>query len=174
MADNITIAGATLASDEVGGNHHQRIKPTWGVDGIANDTNLTTPMPVEAVGETGVLSKQGTNLTVQYATISCATGAANDIVAATAGQVIRVLSLSLFATGTANTVYFHDDTPTALLADGTRPIPLDKTGAAGAAGVVLGFNPHGWFQTGTGKKLQLTLSAAQGVAGCISYVKYTA
>ena len=42
MADNLGYtpgSGATVASDDVGGFHHQRVKPTWGADGTANDVD---------------------------------------------------------------------------------------------------------------------------------------
>lgn len=49
MADNIAItagAGTTVASDDIGGVHYQRVKMVWGVDGTASDANATTPLPV--------------------------------------------------------------------------------------------------------------------------------
>lgn len=50
MADNVAItagSGTTIAADDVGsGVLHQRVKVTWGADGTGNDTNATTPLPV--------------------------------------------------------------------------------------------------------------------------------
>lgn len=48
MADNVAITpgtGATIATDEIGGFHFQRIKPTWGADGTATDVSRTNPLP---------------------------------------------------------------------------------------------------------------------------------
>lgn len=50
MVDNVSItsgAGTTIAADDVDGVKFQRVKPAWGVDGVANDVNATTPLPVE-------------------------------------------------------------------------------------------------------------------------------
>jgi hypothetical protein len=50
MVDNVAItagAGTTVATDEVGGFHHQRVKVVWGVDGTVNDTSATNPLPIK-------------------------------------------------------------------------------------------------------------------------------
>ncbi len=49
MADNVNItpgAGKVIAADDIGGVMHQRVKVTWGADGVANDANTATPLPV--------------------------------------------------------------------------------------------------------------------------------
>lgn len=51
MADNITIkdgAGVdrTVAADDVGGVHTERVKLGWGADGVYNDVSATNPMPI--------------------------------------------------------------------------------------------------------------------------------
>lgn len=51
MADNVTInsnttTGATVASDDVGGIQFQRVKQSFGVDGVATDVSATNPLPV--------------------------------------------------------------------------------------------------------------------------------
>lgn len=54
MADNLGYTpgtGETVATDEIGGAHYQRVKLVWGEDGIANDVNSTTPMPVQVIGD---------------------------------------------------------------------------------------------------------------------------
>ena len=54
MADNVGYtpgSGATIAADDIGGILFQRVKPTWGSDGVANDVNETTPLPVTATQE---------------------------------------------------------------------------------------------------------------------------
>lgn len=52
MADNIDItagSGKTIATDEVGGFHHQRVKVTWGPDGTGNDADTASgkPLPIQ-------------------------------------------------------------------------------------------------------------------------------
>lgn len=50
MADDIVLdpgaGGATLATDEIGGIHHQRVKAEYGLDGVATDVSHTNPFPV--------------------------------------------------------------------------------------------------------------------------------
>ena len=54
MADNVGYtpgSGEIIATDDIGGVQYQRVKPVWGTDGVANDVNANTPLPVEAYGE---------------------------------------------------------------------------------------------------------------------------
>ena len=54
MADNFVAnpgtGGSTFAADDIGGVFYPRVKVTWGADGVANDANATTPMPVQISG----------------------------------------------------------------------------------------------------------------------------
>ena len=48
-ADNISVtqgSGTTMATDDVGSAHYQRVKSVWGADGSVNDTSAAAPMPV--------------------------------------------------------------------------------------------------------------------------------
>ena len=50
MADNLGYTpgvGATVATDEVGGFHYQRVKLVSGADGIVDDVTTASPLPVE-------------------------------------------------------------------------------------------------------------------------------
>lgn len=54
MADNVGYTpgtGEIIATDDIGGVQFQRVKQVWGADGIANDVNATTPLPVQVIGE---------------------------------------------------------------------------------------------------------------------------
>jgi hypothetical protein len=54
MADNVPItagSGTTIASDDIGGVQHQRVKLSIGEDGSATDASRTNPVPMEAIGE---------------------------------------------------------------------------------------------------------------------------
>jgi hypothetical protein len=55
MADNVAItagAGTTIATDDIGGVQHQRIKLTMGADGVSEgDVSSANPMPVIGKGE---------------------------------------------------------------------------------------------------------------------------
>ncbi len=49
MADNVAItagAGTTIASDDIGGVQHQRVKLQHGTDGSASDVAYNNPLPV--------------------------------------------------------------------------------------------------------------------------------
>lgn len=50
MADNVILnlgsGGSTVASDDIGGIQYQRIKNTFGADGVATDVSSANPMPV--------------------------------------------------------------------------------------------------------------------------------
>jgi hypothetical protein len=55
MADNLAYtpgSGATVASDDVGGAHYQRVKIVTGADGVVDgDVSEANPMPVMGQGE---------------------------------------------------------------------------------------------------------------------------
>jgi hypothetical protein len=54
MADNVPItagSGTNIASDDIGGVQHQRVKLSIGEDGTAVDASRTNPVPMEAIGE---------------------------------------------------------------------------------------------------------------------------
>jgi hypothetical protein len=55
MADNVAItpgAGASIATDDIGGQHHQRVKVVIGADGVSNgDVSASNPLPVDVTGE---------------------------------------------------------------------------------------------------------------------------
>lgn len=59
MADNIPVTagvGTSVATDEIGGAHYQRVKVTFGVDGAAADVSASTPLPVAIQGALGAVS----------------------------------------------------------------------------------------------------------------------
>ena len=68
MADNLAVTpgvGASIAADDVGGVLYQRVKLTWGPDGIGNDVDIASGkmMPVQLRSSTGVdLIKAGSTL----------------------------------------------------------------------------------------------------------------
>lgn len=47
MADNTLQTGTdTIATDDIGGVKHQRVKVEYGADGSATDVSSTNPLPV--------------------------------------------------------------------------------------------------------------------------------
>lgn len=47
MADNITVTGAVLASDDIGGVQYPRTKLSIGADGAAADVHAGNPLPAD-------------------------------------------------------------------------------------------------------------------------------
>jgi hypothetical protein len=119
-------------------------------------------MPVSATLESSQMSNVGTILTPKFAAIALSSSGNTTVVAAVTSKKIRVLSLWMVANGTVN-VKFQTGT------GGT-----DLTGLAYLVvntGMVLPFNPAGWFETGSGVLLNANLSAAIAVGGSLSYVE---
>lgn len=62
MADNLLttaqvlaalqLTEATIATDEIGGVHYQRLKLTFGLNGTATDCSASNPLPVQLVSST--------------------------------------------------------------------------------------------------------------------------
>lgn len=66
MADNTqlnasTTVGDLIASDDIGGTKHQRVKIEHGADGSATDVSLASPLPTRMTGATATLSTTGGN-----------------------------------------------------------------------------------------------------------------
>jgi len=55
MADNTVLntgsGGDTIATDDIGGVKHQRVKVEYGADGSATDVSATNPLPVRQVAD---------------------------------------------------------------------------------------------------------------------------
>lgn len=169
MADNVILnpgsAGSTIAADDIGGVHFQRNKLIFGPDGTnSGDVSLTVPLPVGAVLRTDAIAENSTTLLVpKFAVISASTAGDNTLVVAVASKKLRVLSLALVATGGANTIRFESGASGTALS-GQMDITSDGQ-------LVLPFNPVGWVESAAGVLLNLELSAATSVAGCLTYVE---
>jgi hypothetical protein len=100
---------------------------------------------------------------VKYAIIDAAATPNNTIVtSAGAGKRIRVLSCFLVASGTVVARFEGGAGGTAL----TGQMNLTTN-----SGFTLPYNPAGWFQTADNTLLNLELSAAVSVDGCLTYVE---
>lgn len=90
MADNVTLnsgsGGASLAADDIGGVHHQRVKVQYGTDGNATDVSDTNPLPIDDAGGSITVDNGGAfavqaaqsgawNVTNVSGTVSLPTGA---------------------------------------------------------------------------------------------------
>lgn len=99
---------------------------------------------------------------VKYAVIDAAASGDNTLVSAVTGKKIRVLSAFLVASNTV-TVRFESG------ASGTA---LTGQMVLGASTVVpFAYNPHGHFETAAGALLNLELSGAVSVDGCLTYIE---
>ena len=111
----------------------------------------------------GVLDyNSGNPIATKFAAISAASSGNNTIVSAVADKKIRVLSLVLSASASVNAKFQSG-------ASGTDLTGLYYLAANG--GVVLPTNQHGWFETAASALLNLNLSAANAVGGCLTYIE---
>jgi hypothetical protein len=191
-ANSAAIAASLAIVDDWDEADRAKVNPIAGQAGVQGNSGAVTALTQRVVLATDVALPAGTNLlgkaavgedckivydgttsvTVKYANIDTATSGNNAIVAAVANKKIKVVSLFLAASGAVD-VYFNDGT--ANLLGGTRKVKLDNTGAVGSGGFVLQENLKGWFETAAvNRPLNLNLSAAIGVAGCLAYVEVDA
>jgi hypothetical protein len=52
VTDNISVTagtGTTIATDDVGGTHYQKVKPVWGASDTVTDITASTPLPVDVI-----------------------------------------------------------------------------------------------------------------------------
>lgn len=161
MADNVAItagSGTAIAADDISSVYYQRVKPTWGVDGVANDTNATTPMPVQetpvttgGVSVSRIVSEATTNAT----SVKGSAGQVYGLIAVNTNSSARYLKL--YNKATAPTV--GSDTPFMTIALlGTGGIGFDLT--------------HG-IPFGTGIALALTTGAADADTGAVALSEIT-
>jgi hypothetical protein len=111
---------------------------------------------------TGVLKNNGVVYSIKYAVIDAASSGDNTIVSAVTGKKIRVLSCFLVAAGIVNVRFESAAGGTAL----TGQMNLTTY-----SGFVLPFNEGGWFETVAAELLNLELSGAISVDGCLTYVE---
>jgi hypothetical protein len=102
-----------------------------------------------------------TALTPQFKVISCSSSGNNEIVALVSAKKIRVLQWIVTASAAVNFKW--------------RTASTDISGlfyaAAAGGGAGGAFNPLGHFQTASGEALNLNLSGATAVGGCLVYVE---
>ena len=110
--------------------------------------------------ETEAFVQGNTTTIIKRVAIDTATSGDNTIIAAVAGKKIRVLSLALIPSA-AVTARFETG------AGGTALTGQMQLGAK--VNLILDYNPAGWFETTAGALLNLELSGATSVDGCIVY-----
>lgn len=128
MADNVITdpgtGGATLATDDIGGVHHQRVKVQYGVDGAATDVSNSNPMPI---------GDAGGSITIDNATLTSLAAAINSNrvdVNIAAGGISGVTDDAALTPGTTVAL------PIMFLADEASPDSVDE-GDGGIARMTL-------------------------------------
>lgn len=132
----------------------------WDVDVTRMPAAARTTDSIAAALQTDAIMNGLTALTPAFAVIDAASSGDNTLIAAAASKVTRVHAVFLVAAA-AVTVRFESG------ASGTAL--TGQMNVAANSGFVLPFNPLGWFQTGTNTLLNLELSGATSVDGCIVY-----
>lgn len=139
MANNILItqgSGTTLATTDVGGVHHQKIRVSWGKNGKETSD-------------------------IKFAPINATLSGDNTLVALVASTIIRLVSITLSASGQVN-AKFKSGAGT----DISGLLYFDTRG-----GLVNPEASRGLLQTAAGEALVLNLSSAVTVGGFLSYVE---
>ncbi|MGE3710035.1 MAG: hypothetical protein AB7G35_10205 [Hyphomicrobiaceae bacterium] len=103
-----------------------------------------------------------TALTPKFAPIDAASSGDNTLVAAVNPKKIRVLALFLVSAGTV-TARFESGAGGAAL--------TGQMNLVANSGFTLPFNPAGWFETASNTLLNLELSGAVSVDGCLTYIE---
>ena len=84
----------------------------------------------------------------------------SEVVPAIAGQKVRVLALSVVTGDTPSTILFESGTSTAI----TGTYDWGNNG-----GIVLPYNPEGWFETAKGQALTATTGGGSNTQLLVSY-----
>ena len=143
---------ATLASDD----------PAVAALQVMDDWDESDRAKVNAQEVSGVMIENAVPVTVKRAIIDVASSGDNTLVAAVGGKKIRVLSLVLVSAGTV-TVRFESG------AGGTAL--TGQMSLVANSGFSLSHNPHGWFETADNTLLNIELSGAVSVDGCLTYIE---
>jgi len=159
MADTVPITpgvGAPIATDEIGGVHHQRIKLVAGIDGV-NDGDIakTNPLP----------TRMGVSLTRDFtmAFINVSAAGFTQVIAADAAKSIKILGWA-FKVGGAVSVKFRNE---AGGGDLTPSMPYANTGDGWVQDII----GQPYMYTPVGGNFGLTLSAAVPVTGLVFFTQ---
>lgn len=158
---SLAVQRNTPTSTAADGDYVPLITDSSGRLHMAPAAAARTSDSVSIAHQTDRLMQNLTERTPTFAVIDAATSGDNTIVAAQgASNKIRVHQLVLVASGTVTVRFESGASGTAL----TGQMTLTTN-----TGFVLPFSPVGWFETAANTLLNLELSAAQSVDGCLVY-----
>ncbi|MCW2228085.1 hypothetical protein QIH87_49865 (plasmid) [Bradyrhizobium elkanii] len=141
---------------------------TTNSNGTSTNTKLDTlhsdlGSTLDVALDTGTIRNGATALTPKFTKIAVSSSGATTVVALVSAKKIRVLAAYLSPNAAVNIKFQSHATPT------------DLTGLHYATnqgnGLVLPFNPVGWFETVAGEALDINLSGAVAVGGTLVYVE---
>ena len=148
MSDNISVAGKTIAADEISGVQYQRTKLIFGADGTnSGDVASANPLPVSAYLNGATMQDGTSQLTPAFKTVTLT--ADGNILAAQTGK-IRVLAMTINCDTVNEDVNIEDGSGGTTLWTAEN-LPLGVT--------VLPFNPVGWFETTAATALYADITA---------------
>lgn len=132
------------------------------VDVLTLPAIAATASNIGAQISTSAIMDGTTACTPKFAVIDAATNGDNTLVAANATKKLRVLAAFMVSAGTVNVRFEGGAGGTAL---------TGQMNLVANSGFVLPFNPAGWFETASNTLLNLELSAAVSVDGCLTYIE---
>lgn len=179
MADNTPQNGTdTIATDDVGGVKYQRMKITYGVDGVAGDVTAANPLPITTISmpaaadttdaiasaiQVGKVKSGLVDISPIRISVLVAQSTSHSVLhAAVASKSLVVVAFHVVCGTTPSTVVFETSTANAAIS------AVYTFGANG--GVPGGFNPLGWFSTGVGDALQVTTGAGSSTVFTLTCV----
>lgn len=102
-----------------------------------------------------------TPIEIKRAVISHGSSGSNTIVSGVSGKRIRVMGVAIVVGGSVG-VEFRS---------GGTGITGQMSFSGSGDGMVMGYNPLGWFETEQGESLNMQLSSAVNVGGVLQYIE---
>lgn len=163
LIDNVVVthdaAGGTPTGNMICGVRDDEV----GATAVTSADGDVSALRVDKFGALKVTQLPDATSEVKRAVIAASSSGDNTLVAAAgAGVKIRVLAVAVVAAGDVDARFESGASGTAL----TGVMDLTTN-----SGFVLPFNPMGWFETADNTLLNLELSGATSVAGCLTYVE---
>ncbi len=156
MADNYTINGIVVATDDISSVHHQRVKIGVGADGSATDVSAAAPLPVYGIA-------QATGGASIFRSIDV--DETEDEVKSSAATLYGGIALNLSAS--VRYLKFYNAAAAAVTVGTTTPvmtIPIPTQGDTNGAGLVLPIPTCG-VQFDTGLCVAATTALADADTG---------